>query len=184
MNDLTIDSEMRRRLSVNRDGNLTSDQWLKLSLVPMTPALFVFIPAVLLLTVRFRVAGFLVALLGGLGLLLVFITQRLSHYARLPLSYEVMTASDDHRGTSKGQFDFVDERDEVVRFSRHITDGITSQRGSPYHVYYLVDGRSRVLLSMAPYAKEDTRAWEPTAVFKSRYEKRVQDKPKGKPKRR
>lgn len=183
MNDLTIDSEMRRRLSVNRDGSLTSDQWLKLSLVPLTGMLFVFVPAVLLLTMRFRAAGFAVALIGGIGLMLVFVTQRLAQYARLPLCYEVMTATANLNSAQKGTFDFVDERDEIVRFSRHLTPGVTTQKDQPYHVYYLTDGRSRVLLSIAPYVEGETRSYDPTAVFKARYEKRVQEKPKGKPKR-
>lgn len=183
MNDLTIDLEMRRRLSVNREGNLTSDQWLNLSLLPLMAMLFVFVPALLLLTVRFRTAGFAVGMIGGIGLMLVFVTQRMARYARLPLCYEVMTATADLKSAQKGTFEFVDERDELVRFSRHLTHGLTTRKDRPYHVYYLIDGRSRVLLSLAPYIDGEAHAWEPTAMFKARYEKRIQEKPKGKPKR-
>jgi len=183
MNDLTIDPEMRRRLSENREGSLTSDQWLSLSLAPLTALMFVLVPAVLMLTMRFRMVGFAVAMVGGLGLLLVFGTQRLAQYARLPVCYEVMTAVTDLTSAGRGTFDFVDERDEVVRFVRHLTPGLTTRKGLPYHVYYVTDGRTRVLLSLAPYTEGETRTWEPTAVFKARYERRVQEKPKGKPKR-
>src|SRR5690606_1373431 len=86
----TISQAMRARLTINRDGRLTSEQWKDLVTEPLVILLLVLAPLILILgprLVALALRGWVLALVVVLLVVVVPIIARAWRYARLPVHF-------------------------------------------------------------------------------------------------
>lgn len=171
-----VSPEMRNRLQANRNGRLTTDQWLSIVTKPLLwlvlligLAVIVFGPRMMLLSARYWWLGLTLIVL----LFVVPLVLRARRYARLPIHfarlYSGMTALPFQRTTT-----LFTAADEAVPFRKRMTPMLRLRNDGEYLVYYLVDSSDRVLLSLAPADHADADQFLPTDSFKLRFNKRAQ----------
>lgn len=169
-----VTPEMRERLLANRDGKLTSSQWLSIVTRPLLAmlllfglAIIVFGPRMLLLTSRLWWLGLL--LIGGL--MLAPLIMRAQRYARLPVHFARLYSDVPFRPWWRPMV-FYTEADEPVEFKRRLAPSMPVRIDAEYLVFYLEDGNQRVLLSFAPADHEDAEKFMPTERFQLRFKQR------------
>lgn len=169
-----VTEEMRRLIASNREGKLTSDQWLAAVFEPITPLLLILTPLIVVLAARSGRTGVLFGLLLGVAGTAWLAVTRMVRYARLPLHYSVMTAVRDYRSTRLyGAPDF-DNNGEPVVFKRRYTPKFMMTKGTRYGVYWLLDGNNApVLLSLSPINHPNALSWKPTMDFEARRARRI-----------
>ena len=169
-----VSDEMRRLLAMNREGKLTSDQWLAAVFEPLTPLLIFLTPFIVLLAAQAGRVGVLLGLSLGLGGTLWLGLSRMWRYARAPIQYSVMTAFGDFQPirlfgppkfTAAGEADFA--------FKRRYTPKFTLNKGARYGVYWMHDGNAPVLLSLSPLQHPNAASWKPSPAFELRQAKRT-----------
>lgn len=168
--------EMRQRLSINRDGILSSQQWRDIVMEPLTPVLLMMIPAIFVLGPRLSlllVRGWFIALV-AVGVLVLMLILRARRYARRPVFHAVLQAAD----TNPPGFMFwrptvlVDASGKELKFSRWLSPRLALQQGVDYLVYYLEEPDSLVILSIVPVEHPDADLWQPTETFHRRFSQR------------
>jgi hypothetical protein len=170
--------EMRQRLLVNRDGRMTSGQWLDLVAQPLTTL-------ALLLGASYLVFGSYMVTFAAdfwwvgvpLIVLLVFVpvAVRAYRYARAPVHFARLFAGVQPLlgfGAWKSQV-FYTDANQPVTFRRRLAPRMPLSQDAEYIVYYLEDSQGRVLLSAAPADHQDADHWLPTPMFEARYERRA-----------
>jgi hypothetical protein len=172
----TLTTAMRDRLCTNRHGRLTTDQWKEIVTEPLV-LLLLALP-VLLLVLGPRLA-FLVGRgwLIGLGLVLLFglvTVLRAVRYARAPVQVATLCAQDAGlwRPVLWKPVVLYRETGEGVRFAKRLAPTIHLRPDQRYLVYYLKEGSSHVLLSMAPADHPDAAQWQPSELFETRLNQR------------
>jgi hypothetical protein len=168
-----VSDEMRRLLAMNREGKLTSDQWLAAVFEPLTPLLIFLTPFIVLLAAQAGRVGVLLGLGLGLGGTLWLGLSRMWRYARAPIQYGVMTASGDFqpiRLFGPPKFDAADAT--AFAFKRRYTPKFTLSKGARYGVYWMHDGNAPVLLSLSPIEHPNAGSWKPSPAFELRRAKR------------
>ncbi|NDJ61078.1 MAG: hypothetical protein GYB67_08125 [Chloroflexi bacterium] len=174
-----VSDEMRERLATNREGRLTTGQWLEITGEPIilllllsAPLLFVLGPRLAAL-VRFSLPLVLLLLL---AILIVPILARARRYARTAVHFTRLQAG--VRARPWWMFwqpdIFHTPADEPVRFSSWLAPRPPLAINREYLIYYLEEpsGR-RVLLSLAPADHEEADRWQPTPQFNERYTRRT-----------
>lgn len=169
-----VSAEMRRLLAVNRDGKLTSDQWLAAVFEPIAPILLVMTPLIVLLAWRAGRVGVLL----GLGICLLLTTwlglTRMIRYARLPIYHAVMTASKNFQPMRVfGPPTLTDKDGQTFVFKRRYTPKFNLNKDMLYSIYWLYDGNAPVLLSLSPSDHPNAMSWKPSPVFEARLERRL-----------
>jgi hypothetical protein len=171
-----VSKEMRERLNVNRDGQLTRDQWIDLLLEPSMIGGVIGVAILMLVVIR------LPFMRGGLPLLLFiaalaltwYLVTRARRFTRLPVSYGRFFA--DVRARPWWQFwrpyIFYKENDTPVEFMRWLPPRPILRINGEYMVYFLEDGNQRIILSLAPTNHDEAGTWQPTTLFHERYNKR------------
>lgn len=166
---------MRQRLAANRQGRLSPAQWFDISTDPLIVMLLLIAPLLVIFSARalplFVRGGWIIVLVA----LLVPVVLRARHYARLPVRYLVLEASQQNWGRVRfwrRQFHTADGR--TVTFQRSLAPVFPVETGRRYIVYYLAEHDRRLLLSAAPEDHADAALWQPTKSFQWRYEKRTQ----------
>lgn len=173
-----VGPEMRQRLLANREGRMTSGQWLDLIAQPL-------IPLAVLLALSFVVFGrymFTIAVdfwwVGvPLIVLLVFVPLilRAYRYARAPIQFARLYAGVQPwwgLRWRKPQV-FYTAGDQPVKFPQRLAPRLPLRLDGEYLVYYLAEPQGNVLLSAAPADHEDADLWLPTRQFEARYERRT-----------
>ena len=167
--------EMREQLLANRDGKLTSSQWLSIVTRPLLSmlllfglAIIVFGPRMLLLTARVWWLGLILIAV----LVIVPLVLRAQRYARLPIHFARLYADVPFRPWWRPTI-FYTEDDEPVEFKRRLAPSVPLRIDGEYLLYYLEDGSQRVLLSLAPADHEDAEKFLPTERFKLRFNQRT-----------
>jgi hypothetical protein len=166
-------------LRTNRDGRIATDQWLDLVTEPLVILLLVVAPALIILGPRFSMFAVTlrvpILLLLGLLLLVLPIVLRARRYARAPIKFDVMYA--DHNPAAPLMFwraqRFETKDGGEMRFGKRLSPPMYFRPGSPYLVYYLEDGDTNVLLSVAPADHADAEKWYPTKFFELRQRRRA-----------
>jgi len=173
----TVTPDMRARLSANRDGKLTPQQWKEIVTEPLVMLLMWSIPAIILL--RWKLFSWMAAGGGLVAVLLVaalvgVILLRARRYARAPIHVGVFRA-----GNQFGPFWmfwktelYYDEAGAPLRFYHRLAPYKRLQRGECYLIYYLKDSKGSILLSIAPAQHPDATCWQPTPAFQTRYAQR------------
>ncbi|MBK8134951.1 MAG: hypothetical protein IPK52_03765 [Chloroflexi bacterium] len=172
-----VTEEMRRLIAANREGKLTSDQWLAAVFEPLTPILVLLTPLIIVLAARAGRAGILVGLAVGVFATVWLGVTRMARYARLPLNYDVMVAAKDFKPNRLyGPPSFSDEGEQPYIFKRRYTPRFVLQKGVRYGVYWMHDGNAPVLLSVSPKDHPNAASWKPTTDFVTRRDRRRRKK--------
>lgn len=172
----SVNSEMRELLLVNRTGRLTSRQYRDLVLAPlmtllvwMVPLGVALLPFVLRAAVRIHVILPIVLLIYG-GTM-VF---RAIRFARAQVQVATLTSPSNvvSAWTFFRAVKLQDTSGKVLRFGVWLAPRIQLKRKQSYLVYYLNDGGSHILLSIAPADHSEMKDWQPTAEFERRMARR------------
>jgi hypothetical protein len=173
-----VNEDMRERLVVNREGKLTTGQWLELTTEPLVTLLLLLAPALVILGPRLVVLlrfGWWLLLLLAVAALIFPLLMRARRYARLPVHFGRFYA--DVRDRPWWKFWqpslFYDEDDQALEFKRWLAPRPPLKINGEYLVYYLNDRDRRVVLSLAPADHEEAERWQPTYQFKLRQAKRL-----------
>ncbi len=175
----TINTAMRQRLESNRNGVISTDQWLDLVTEPLVVLLLVLGPALVVLGPRFTMFAvtlrYPVLLLIGLLALVVPILLRARRYARARIRFAILNA--DQNVAAPLMFwraqRFQTGEGKPIRFSKRLSPPMYFRPGSPYLVYYLEDKGGNVLLSVAPADHADADKWHPTRFYEMRQQRRA-----------
>jgi hypothetical protein len=167
-----ISPEMQKRLAVNRQGKLTTDQWKELVMEPVVVILLLCLPVLFILGPRMVVMGRGLWLAAILIFVLIIVPAlfRAYRYARQPLQCETLVAGEQTPPSWKVWKPPVlhTSSGAVIRFDKKLAPYTMLTRGTSYLVYYLKDGKSHVLLSIIPADHPDADKWQPSADFKTR----------------
>jgi hypothetical protein len=167
----TVTPDMRARLTANRDGKLTGQQWKEIVTEPLATLLLLLVPGIILLRSRvfsfFAGGGWLIVLLA----LVVLILWRAKRYSRSPIHVGYFQAEQQFRPFWmfwKAET-FNDEAGKPVRFSKRLAPAAVRKAGQRYLIYYLKDGEGNVLLSIAPADHPNASNWGPSPAFQTRF---------------
>lgn len=173
----SVTEYMRARLLVNRHGRLTTDQWKDMVTEPLATLGVLLIPGVFVLGPRlgaFIWGGFALVTLAAVLALVISLALRARRYARAAVHFAIL-----HGGAATPPFWAVwrpivlyTEDGEAVRFGKRLTPYTRLQQNVPYLVYFLQDGTTNVLLSLAPAHHPDADLWQPSAAFHSQFGRR------------
>lgn len=163
---------MRLCLEANRHGRLSTGQWLDIVTEPLTPALLLMLPAIVVFGPR------LLALLRWLPVILLLVVVliivplifRARRYARGALRFAVLETRTGlpPRWMFWKHPVFTTQDGKTLRFAKRLVSHMPLQRGQTYLAYYLDDPGGLVLLSLAPANHPDAEGWHPSEAFKKR----------------
>lgn len=148
----------------NREGRLSSRQWLELITEPLTSLLLLTVPLALLLA-RYGMAGRLLVVALILGFLLT-VALRAFRFSRVKLCYRVLYPAEIHpRWRFWKKTTLASRAGESVRFDKRIASRVKLQPDQGLYVYYFDFGGRRVLISMIPEEHPKADLAEPSASF-------------------
>jgi len=148
----------------NREGRLSSRQWLELISEPLTSLLLLSVPLALLLA-RYGIAGRLLVVALILGFLLT-VAMRAVRFSRVKLCYRVLYPEEIHpRWRFWKKLALASRSGESVRFDKRIASKVKLQPDQGLCVYYFDFGQRRVLISMIPEAHPKADLAEPSESF-------------------
>jgi hypothetical protein len=169
----TVRDELIRHLRRNRDGKLTLEQLVSLTVEPLTTLLLLLSPAILIIGLRLpflmnRGGLLLFVLAAGLGGMLLL---RALHYARSPVRTQVLYAAEQPfvRRIFGQSVVFYDEDGKVYKFTRHLSPRISLIPNHAYRVYYLEDAEQFVLCSLMSREDAQAQEFEPSHTFEPRH---------------
>ncbi len=177
MNTLSIPTRLRLWLLDNCTGRLHPDQRRELTTEPLAMALLLLVPAIILLRrlllSLFFGSGWFIGL-ALVALLVGSMLWRRWRFSRQALMVATLTARNDSPPfwAIWRRPVFTDEEGKTIPFGRVLPGGLRLQAGQRYLVYYLMDGSSRVLLSLAPVDHPEAAHWQPTIAFHERHKRR------------
>ena len=156
--------ELRNDLKRNREGRLSSRQWLQLITEPLTTLLLLTVPLILLVG-RYGLAGRLIVLAVVAGFVLTMGLRALL-FARLRLSYRVLYAEGlPARWKFWRKTTLTSKSGDAVRFDHHLGDRLKLKPEQALHVYYAEAGGRRILLSTLPKRHPQAELAEPGDNF-------------------
>lgn len=177
-----INPEMANRLAENRDGRLTSHQWLTIVTEPLTLLLLLSLPLILIAGPRL----FLLSLRGGriisillilLPVVIIPLVFRAWRYARVPLKHTVLYS--DATPSSRWLFwrppVLYHADGNPAHFRKRLAPYTPLEPNQSYIVYYMQDGDQDVLLSLAPANHRYAERWQPSTSFHTRHQHRTPD---------
>ncbi len=159
-----LPSELRQDLARNRDGRLSTRQWLALITEPLASLLLLSVPLILLAG-RYGAAGRLIVL-ALIGAFALTIALRAWRFARVKLRYRLLFAED-----SKSRWRFwrkttlSSKAGDPIRFHHRLSKKLKAQPDQALHVYYIEAGRRRILLNAVPRKHPEATLAEPSPSF-------------------
>lgn len=159
-----LSREARNDLARNREGKLSSRQWLQLITEPVTTLLLLAVPLVLLVA-RYGAAGRVIVLIMVAGFILT-IGMRAVLFARAKLSYRVLYADGlPARWKFWRKSTFASKSGEAIRFDHRLGERLKLKPEQALHVYYVEAGGRRILLNMIPKRHPQGELAEPSESF-------------------
>lgn len=156
--------ELRNDLERNREGKLSSRQWLQLITEPLTTLLLLSVPLVLLVA-RYGLAGRVIVLLLVAGFMLT-IGMRAVLFARVKLSYRVLYAEGlPARWKLWRKTTLTSKSGDAIRFDQRLAVRLKLKPDQSFHVYYVEAAGRRILLSMASTRHAQADLAEPSDNF-------------------
>jgi len=163
---------MTERLRRNRDGRLTAEQWLSITVEPLITVLVLLTPILIVMILRLGAFTRLLPLLlvlvafGTLAMLLL----RARRYARLPMQTGILYASEQPilRRLLTNTAVFYDGAGGVYRFSQWLAPRIPILPNQGYRVYYLKDSDRKVLCSVILEDDPEAAHFAPSHTFQHR----------------
>ncbi len=172
-----VRTEMIRRLRSNRDGRLTSAQWLAITGEPLTTVLLLLAPALLVVGLRlpslaarlWLIIPIIIVVLGAMLLI------RARRFARTPLhALTLRAAPTPFIRRLLGQIAVMQDTDgNVYRFKIWLAPQIPLRNDQDYLVYALEDGNQHIVCSLIPSDDPEASHYQPSAEFRHRFNRRA-----------
>lgn len=160
----SLTSEERADFERNREGRLSSRQWLKLITEPLTTLLLLSLPLILIAG-RYGAAGriLVLALVAGFALT---VALRALRFARVKLRYRVLFAEPPQaRWKLWRRTSLSTKTGEPLRFHHRLALKSKLKPDQALHVYYIEAGERRILLSLLPQKHAQADLAEPSDSF-------------------
>ena len=151
----------------NREGRLSTRQWIALTTEPLTTLLLLSVPIILIFG-RYGVAGraLALALIGGFALTIVL---RAFRFARVKLCYRVLYSAESN---SRWRFwrkpRFSDQFGETVPFDKGLVKATKAPRDRAFRVYFFELAKRRVLISLIDDSHPKADLAQPSEEFANR----------------
>lgn len=160
----TAEGERLKDFERNREGRLSSRQWLQLITEPLTALMLLSVPLIVLVG-RFGVAGrvIVLAVAAGFGLT---IGLRAIRFARAKLCYRIVFAEE-----RRGRWRFwrrtvlTSKAGEEIRFDHRLAGSRKVEHNQALQAYYTEVAGRRILLSVIPQRHPLAAAAEPSERF-------------------
>ena len=164
MTDQDLPPDLISDLQRNRDGRLSSRQWIALITEPLSALLLLSLPLILLAG-RYGPAGRLIVL-ALVGAFLGTVAMRAWRFARVTLSYRVLFADETPaRWRFWRKTALSSKSGEIVRFDKRLGSKLQLEAAQSLHVYYLESGGRRILLNAIPRNHPRADLAEPASSF-------------------
>lgn len=164
----TLSNELKKDLARNRDGRLSTRQWIELISQPLTSLMLLAVPMILLIG-RFGVAGRYIVMLvvAGFGIMIV---MRAIRFARVTLHYRVLHVERTHpRWKFWRKLTLVTKRGEPFVFDQHVATRLQLPDNQAVQVYYIDLFNRHILVSALPEKHPQASFANPTHQFTSRH---------------
>ena len=159
-----LSREIRNDLKRNREGKLSSRQWLQLITEPLMTLLLLSVPLILIAG-RYGPAGRLMVL-ALIGAFVLTMAMRALRFARVKLSYRVLFADGAQpRWKFWRKATLANKSGETIRFDHRLSGRVNIEPDQALHAYYAEAGGRRILLSVVPKRHPDSALAEPGIHF-------------------
>ncbi|MDE2638038.1 MAG: hypothetical protein OXI30_16860 [Chloroflexota bacterium] len=151
-------------LKRNREGRLSSRQWLQLITEPLTTLLLLSVPLILIAG-RYGPAGRLIVL-ALIGAFVLTMAMRALRFARVKLCYRVLYANATQpRWKLWRKSTLASKSGESIRFDHRLSGRLKVEPDQALHAYYIEAGGRRILLTAVPRRHPDAELAEPSTHF-------------------
>ncbi len=148
----------------NRDGRLSSRQWMALITEPLSALLLLSLPLILLAG-RYGAAGRLIVL-ALVAAFAVTVGMRAWRFARVKLSYRVLFAEQmPARWRFWRKTTLTSKSGEAIRFDQRLGKSLQLEADQSLHVYFIEQNGRRIMLNMLPRNHPRAEVAEPTSSF-------------------
>ena len=159
-----LSRETRNDLTRNRDGKLSSRQWLQLITEPLTTLLLLSVPLILIAG-RYGPAGRLIVF-ALIGAFLLTMAMRALRFARVKLCYRVLYADAlQPRWKLWRKTTLASKSGQAIRFDHRLSSRLQFDPDQALHTYYIEAGGRRTLLTALPKRHPDAELAEPSIHF-------------------
>ncbi len=159
-----LSRETRDNLNRNRDGRLSSRQWLQLITEPLTTLLLLSVPLTLIAG-RYGPAGRLIVI-ALIGAFVLTMAMRALRFARVKLCYRVLFADGaQSRWKLWGKTALASKSGASIRFDHRLSGRLNVEPDQALHAYYVEAGGRRILLTAVPKRHPDAELAEPSIHF-------------------
>ena len=159
-----LSRETRNDLKRNREGRLSSRQWLQLITEPLTTLLLLSVPLILIAG-RYGPAGRLIVF-ALIGAFVLTMAMRALRFARVKLCYRVLYADGEAaRWKLWRKTTLASKTGEAVGFDHRLCGRLNVQPDQALHTYYVEAGGRRILLTAVPKRHPDAELAEPSLHF-------------------
>ena len=156
--------ETRDNLKRNRDGRLSSRQWLQLITEPLTTLLLLSVPLILIAG-RYGPAGRLIVI-ALIGAFVLTMAMRALRFARVKLCYRVLYADGGHkRWKLWRKTTLASKSGEDIRFDQRLSGRLKVEPDQAMHTYFVEAGGRRILLCVVPKRHPEAELAEPSNHF-------------------
>lgn len=156
--------ETRDNLKRNREGRLSSRQWLQLITEPLTTLLLLSVPLILIAG-RYGPAGRLIVF-ALIGAFVLTMAMRALRFARVKLCYRVLYADGaQSRWKLWRKTTMASKSGDAIRFNHRLSGRLRLQPDQALHTYYIEAGGRRILLNAVPKRHPDAELAEPSIHF-------------------
>jgi hypothetical protein len=177
-----VNPEMASRLNENRDGRLTSNQWLSIVTEPVVLLILLCLPIILIAGPRLFLLGMrggrtLSVLLIMLPIVIIPLLFRAWRYARVPVHHAILysDASQPSRWLFWRPPVLYHADGSPMHFRKRLAPYTPLEPNQDYIVYYMHDGDRPVLLSLAPASHRYAERWQPSTTFHTRLKTRQEN---------
>lgn len=159
-----LSRETRNDLMRNREGRLSSRQWLQLITEPLTTLLLLSVPLILIAG-RYGPAGRLIVL-ALIGAFVLTMAMRALRFARVKLCYRVLYAdASAPRWRLWRKTTLASKSGDAIRFDHRLSGRLSLQPDQALHAYYIEAGGRRILLTALPKRHPESELAEPSIHF-------------------
>jgi len=162
----TLPNDLKKDLDRNRDGRLSTRQWIELITEPVTSLLLLSVPLILI-SGRYGPAGRMFVLAIVLGFV-AMIVMRAIRFARVKLHFRVLYVENlSPRWMLWRKTKLMTKSGDLIQFNYQLAHKFPLQKDQAVMVYYIEVGDRRVLVSLLPEKHPAALSVIPTSQFAS-----------------
>lgn len=160
----TLPNDLKKDLDRNRNGRLSTRQWIELITEPVTSLLLLSVPLILI-SGRYGPAGRMVVLAIVIGFVGMIIMRGI-RFARVKLHYRVLYVEDlSPRWMIWRKTKLMTKSGEPIQFNHRLAYKLPLQKDQAVMVYYIDVSDRRVLVSFLPEKHPAALSVTPTSQF-------------------